>query len=40
MSNQNSIETGNIGYTRRKKNKQTEHNVCWTPLCTHIIYIC
>ena len=39
MDNQNSRETGNIGYTRRKKNKkQTEHNVCWTPLCTHIIY--
>jgi len=25
-------ETGNIGYTRRRK---TQHNMCWTPLCTN-----
>ena len=24
--------------TRREKKPQSEHNVCWTPLCTHIIY--
>ena len=25
-----SKQTGNIGYTRRR---QTQHNMCWTPLC-------
>ena len=26
-------ETGNIGYTRRIKNKtKTQHNMCWKPL--------
>jgi hypothetical protein len=25
-------ETGNIGYTRRRK---TQHNMCWTPVCAN-----
>jgi hypothetical protein len=30
-----SAETGNIGYTRKRKTKQkTQHNMCWKPLCT------
>ena len=35
MGNQNeqSRETGNIGYSRRRKTKQKkQHNMCWTPL--------
>jgi hypothetical protein len=28
MGNQNSIETGNIGYTRRKKNKNKQNTMC------------
>jgi hypothetical protein len=28
-------KAGNIGYTRRRKNKiNTQHNMCWTPLFT------
>ena len=27
-------ETDNIGYTRRGKQHKTQHNMCWTPLCT------
>ena len=31
-----SRETGNIGYTRRRKNTaKTKHNMCWTPLYTN-----
>jgi hypothetical protein len=32
MKNGQSRETGNIGYTRQK---QTQHNMCWTPLYTN-----
>jgi hypothetical protein len=33
IKNGQSRETGNIGYTRRRKNKtKTQHNMCWTPL--------
>ena len=31
MKDGESRETGNIGYTRRPKQK-TQHNMCWTPL--------
>jgi hypothetical protein len=27
-----SREIGNIGYTRRGKKQQQQHNMCWTPL--------
>ena len=34
IKNGQSRETGNIGYTRRRKNKnKTERNMCWTSLC-------
>jgi hypothetical protein len=29
-----SRETGNIGYTRRRKTKQKTKHMCWTPLIT------
>jgi hypothetical protein len=29
IKNGQARETGNIGYTRRRK---TQHNMCWTPL--------
>ena len=29
IKNEQSRETGNIGYKRRRK---TQHNMCWTPL--------
>ena len=29
-----SRETGNIGYTRRRKTKQKTQHMCWTPLIT------
>jgi hypothetical protein len=33
MKNGQFTETGNIGYTRRRKSKQkTQHNMCWTQL--------
>jgi hypothetical protein len=28
-------ETGNIGYTRRRKAKQKTQHMCWTPLYTN-----
>ena len=32
IKNGQSRETDNIGYTRRRQNKnKTEHNMCWTP---------
>ena len=35
-----SRETGYIGYTRQRKTKQkSQHNICWTPLCTNNTYI-
>jgi hypothetical protein len=30
-----SREANNLGYTTRNKTAKTQHNVCWTPLCTH-----
>ena len=35
IQNGQSRETGNLGYTRRRKMKEktkTQHNMCWTPL--------
>ena len=32
IKNGQSRETGNIGYTRRRK---TQHNMRWTPLCVN-----
>jgi putative exporter of polyketide antibiotics len=34
VNNEQSRETGNIGYTRRRKTK-TQQNRCWTPLCAN-----
>ena len=37
-----SKETGNVGYNRRRKTKQKQHNICWTPLlytCISIISV-
>jgi len=33
IKNGQSRETGNIGYTRRRK---TQYNMCWTPLWTNM----
>jgi hypothetical protein len=30
-----SRETGNIGYTRRRKKPKAEQNMSWTPVCTN-----
>ena len=35
--NEQSRETGNIGYTRRRKTKQKHNTMCWTPLYTNNI---
>jgi len=36
IKNGQTRETGNIGYTRWRKTKQkTQHNMCWTSLCTN-----
>jgi len=32
IKNGQSRETGNIGYTTRRKTK-TQHNMCWIPQC-------
>jgi hypothetical protein len=34
IKKEQSRETGNIWYIRRRKTKQ-KHNMCWTPLCAH-----
>ena len=34
MKQEQSRETGNIGYIRRRKTKQ-KHNMCWTLPCRH-----
>jgi len=31
QKNGQSRETGNIGFTRRRRTKQKQHNMCWTP---------
>ena len=37
ITNQQSREPGNIGYTKTKKNKKkTQHNICCTPLYANI----
>ena len=39
ITNKQSRETGNIGYTRRRKNNtKTEHNIGWTPPYTNNAY--
>jgi hypothetical protein len=36
IKNRQSRETGNIGYIRRRQEIQnTQHNMCWTPLCAN-----
>ena len=36
IKHRQSRETGNIGYTsRRKTETKTQHNMCWTPLCVN-----
>jgi hypothetical protein len=35
IKNGQSRETGNIGYTKRRKTIQKHSTMCWTPLCTN-----
>jgi hypothetical protein len=35
IKNEQCRETGNIGYTRRKKTKQKHNTMCWTPICAN-----
>ena len=35
INNGHCRETGNIGYTRRRKTKQKHSTICWTPLCAN-----